>query len=45
MEITQQQRGMSGQECPIRELESRVHPMRNRLRHEEMEMSKRKSKK
>ena len=40
MEITQQQGGMSGQECPIRETESRVHPMRTRLKHEEMKMSK-----
>ena len=33
---------MSGQECPIRDTESRVHPMRTRLKHEEMKMSKRK---
>ena len=36
---------MSGQKCPIREIESRSHPMRTRLKHEEMKMSKRKSKK
>lgn len=45
MEITQQQGGMSGQKCPIREIESRFHPMRTRLKDEEMKLSKRKSKK